>query len=128
MFRHTAGLATLVAFLLSPPAPARPPGGGHGFGGGRPGGVPAYRPSYAPGRMVTPSGRRSFYFGPGRSASAARSFSLRLTQNPFLARNLFFFGQASPFGLSGGWLRYRPSAFPWFAFGYGLGYGLPLGY
>jgi hypothetical protein len=138
MFRHTAGLAALAAILLSPPAPARPPGGGHGFGGarpiggrpigGRPIGSPGFRPSSTPGRFVIPSGRSSFYFSPGLSGRTATSFSLRLSQQPFLARRLFFFGQTSPFGLSGGWLRYNPSAFPWFAYGYGLGYGMPLGY
>ena len=134
MFRRSAGLAILAATLVSTHAPARPPGGGFGggrpgFSGARPGFVPSYRPSYAPSRTVgIPSGRRSFYYSPTLSGRTSASFSLRLGQNPYLARNLFFFGQSSPFGLSGGWLRYRSSAYPWFAFGYGLGYGLPLGY
>jgi tetratricopeptide (TPR) repeat protein len=133
MFRRTASLAALAAILLSSPAPARPPGGGghgggRGFGGGRPVGGPVFRPSFTPSRVVIPSGQRSFYYSPGLSGRTATSFPLRLAQNPFRARNLFFFGQTSPFGLSGGWLRHRHHAFPWFAFGYGLGYGLPLGY
>jgi len=40
-----------------------------------------------------------------------------LQQNPYLANNLFFFGRTTPFGLSGGWRRYSPFAYPWFAVG-----------
>ena len=133
MLRRSASLAALAAALLSPPAPARPPGGGghghgHGFGGGRPGFAPSYRPSHAPARTVTPSGRHSFYYRPGLPSRTAVSFSLRLAQNPTLARNLYFFGRSSPFGLSGGWLRSTPYGYPWFSFGYGLGYRSLIGY
>ena len=125
---RTAGTTALAtALLLAAVAAARGPGGG-GHGGGRPGFTPSYhpsvRPTSSPGTFrpgtFSPQGRSSFYSGTSRNAV---SFSLRLQQNPFLAHNLFFFGRTSPFGLSGGWVRQPLFAYPWFALGYGLGYG-----